>query len=338
MGQITGICGIARELLNPVRNSFDQSLQMTEYPSKSMRATLTRANLATENRSIVLLTGETGCGKDYLARYIHSHSSRSGGPFYCINCAAIPSELAESELFGHEPGAYTNAVRRKRGMLELAEGGTLLLNEIGELSSLMQAKLLTFLDTFSFTRLGGEKSISVNTRLIAATNRDLWAEVKDGRFRKDLYYRLNVIAIRVPPLRERQEDIPLISSKILADLCKEMQFMTVPKVHSEAIKALCRYAWPGNVRELRNVLERSLIMSKGNNVRLSHLRIGVLEGRSESPKIVPGRSIYEVIEEIERRMIDDTLSRANGKKQEAAALLGMSRFALARRMTKLGIS
>ncbi|MHB8203906.1 MAG: AAA-type ATPase lid domain-containing protein, partial [Desulfomonilaceae bacterium] len=189
-----------------------------------------------------------------------------------------------------------------------------------------------------FTRLGGEKSISVNTRLIAATNRDLWAEVKDGRFRKDLYYRLNVIAIRVPPLRERQEDIPLISSKILADLCKEMQFMTVPKVHSEAIKALCRYTWPGNVRELRNVLERSLIMSKGNNVRLGHLRIGGLEGRSENLKIVPGRSIYEVIEEIERRMIDDTLSRANGKKQEAAALLGMSRFALARRMTKLGIS
>ncbi len=338
LGQITGICGIVRELLNPVRNSFDQSVQMTEYPSESMRATLTRANLATESHSIVLLTGETGCGKDYLARYIHSHSSRSSGPFYCINCAAIPSELAESELFGHEPGAYTNAVRRKRGMLELAEGGTLLLNEIGELSPLMQAKLLTFLDTLSFTRLGGEKSISVNTRLIAATNRDLWAEVKDGRFRKDLYYRLNVIAIRVPPLRERQEDIPLISSKILADLCKEMQFMTVPKVHSEAIKALCRYAWPGNVRELRNVLERSLIMSKGNNVRLSHLRIGVLEGRSESPKIVPGRSIYEVIEEIERRMIDDTLSRANGKKQEAAALLGMSRFALARRMTKLGIS
>jgi DNA-binding NtrC family response regulator len=223
-------------------------------------------------------------------------------------------------------------------MLELAEGGSLLLNEIGELSSLMQAKLLTFLDTFSFTRLGGEKSISVNTRLIAATNRDLWAEVKDGRFRKDLYYRLNVIAIRVPPLRERQEDIPLISSKILADLCKEMQFMTVPKVHSEAIKALCRYTWPGNVRELRNVLERSLIMSKGNNVRLSHLRIGGLEGRSENLKIVPGRSIYEVIEEIERRMIDDTLSRANGKKQEAAALLGMSRFALARRMAKLGIS
>ncbi|MGO9736219.1 MAG: sigma 54-interacting transcriptional regulator [Desulfomonilaceae bacterium] len=186
--------------------------------------------------------------------------------------------------------------------------------------------------------LGGEKSISVNTRLIAATNRDLWAEVKDGRFRKDLYYRLNVIAIRVPPLRERQEDIPLISSKILADLCKEMQFMTVPKIHSEAMKALCRYTWPGNVRELRNVLERSLIMSKGNNVRLSHLRIGGLEGRSENLKIVPGRSIYEVIEEIERRMIDDTLSRANGKKQEAAALLGMSRFALARRMTKLGIS
>ena len=278
-GQITGICGIARELLNPTLNSIDQPIEMTEYSSDLMRATLAKANLATDSNSIVLLTGETGCGKDYLARYIHSHSSRSGGPFYSINCAAIPSEIAESELFGHEPGAYTNAIRRKRGLLELAEGGTLFLNEIGELSPLMQAKLLTFLDTFSFTRLGGEKSISVNTRLIAATNRDLWAEVKDGRFRKDLYYRLNVIAIRVPPLRERPEDIPLISNRIVGSLCKEMQFMTTPKIHSEAMKALCRYSWPGNVRELRNVLERTLIISRGNNIRLSHLRIGGIEGR-----------------------------------------------------------
>ncbi len=264
-GQITGICGIARELLNPTLNSIDQPIEITEYSFDLMRATLAKANLATESNSIVLLTGETGCGKDYLACYIHSHSSRSGGPFYSINCAAIPSEIAESELFGHEPGAYNNAIRRKRGLLELAEGGTLFLNEIGELSPLMQAKLLTFLDTFSFTRLGGEKSIRVNTRLIAATNRDLRAEVRDGRFRKDLYYRLNVIAIRVPPLRERPEDIPLILNRIVGSPFKEMQFMTTPKIHSEAMKALCWYCWPGNVRELRNVLERTLIISRGNN-------------------------------------------------------------------------
>ncbi|MGC8602289.1 MAG: sigma 54-interacting transcriptional regulator [Desulfomonilaceae bacterium] len=336
--QITGICGIARELLNPGRNSFSPSLKMPEYPSEAMRATLRKVNLATESRSIVLLTGETGCGKDYIAYCIHNYSSHSIGPFYSINCAAIPPELAESELFGHEPGAYTHAIRRKRGLLELAEGGTLLLNEIGELSSLMQAKLLTFLDTFSFTRLGGEKSISVNTRLIAATNRDLWAEVKEGHFRKDLYYRLNVIAIKVPPLRDRKEDIPIISNKIVAELCKEMQFMSIPKIHPEAMKELCRYDWPGNVRELRNVLERSLIISKGGNVRLHHLHIGGREKPLENVRVVPGRTIYEVIEETERRMIDDALNRANGKKTEAAAVLGMSRFALARRMAKLNIT
>lgn len=336
--EISGICGIARELLDPGPNSYDPSVEISEYPSEAMRATLAKANLATESNSIVLLTGETGCGKDYLARYIHSHSSRAMGPFYSINCAAIPSDLAESELFGHEPGAFTNAVRRKRGMLELAEAGTLLLNEVGELSTIMQAKLLTFLDTFSFTRLGGEKSISVNTRLIAATNRDLWAEVKEGRFRKDLYYRLNVIAIRVPPLRDRVEDIPFISNEILVDLCKEMQIVTVPSIDSEAMKALCRYSWPGNVRELRNVLERSLIISKGKDVRLGHLRMGVIEKHSEIPDSIQGVSLYEVIEDIERRMIDEALNRAKGRKQEAAALLGMSRFALARLMTKLGIN
>ncbi|MGC8659183.1 MAG: sigma-54 interaction domain-containing protein, partial [Desulfomonilaceae bacterium] len=337
-GEITGICGIARELLDPVPNSYDPCVEINEYPSEAMRATLVKANLATESNSIVLLTGETGCGKDYLARYIHNHSSRATGPFYSINCAAIPSELAESELFGHEPGAFTNAVRRKRGILELAEAGTLLLNEVGELSTIMQAKLLTFLDTFSFTRLGGEKSISVNTRLIAATNRDLWAEVQEGRFRKDLYYRLNVIAIKVPPLRDRVEDIPSLSNKILTDLCKEMQITNVPTIDPEAMKALCRYSWPGNVRELRNVLERSLIVSRGKSIRLGHLRMGVVEKHSDIPDLIHGVSLYEAIEDIERRMIDEALKRGRGRKQEAAALLGISRFALARLMTKLGIN
>ncbi len=170
-GKMSGICGIARELRNTPSTLCGEPPNAGEYQSEAMRSTLAKADIAAETSSIILLTGETGSGKDHLARYIHDRSSRNGGPFYSVNCAAIPEELAESELFGHEAGAYTGAVRKKRGMLELAEGGTLLLNEIGELSPLMQAKLLTFLDTFSFTRVGGEKNITVNTRPIAATNR-----------------------------------------------------------------------------------------------------------------------------------------------------------------------
>ncbi len=304
-----------------------------------MRSTLAKADIAAETSSIILLTGETGSGKDHLARYIHDRSSRSGGPFYSVNCAAIPEELAESELFGHEAGAYTGAVRKKRGMLELAEGGTLLLNEIGELSPLMQAKLLTFLDTFSFTRVGGEKSITVNTRPIAATNRNLSNEVSEGRFRKDLFYRLNVLSINVPSLRERQQDIQIIANQILRCLCNDMQFPSVPKINFDAMNALCSYSWPGNVRELRNVLERALIISRGNTIRIGHLGIRdtTLPTAPERLGVPSGRSLYDVIGDTERFLIEDALVRSNGKKHEAARLLGISRFALVRHMIKLGL-
>ena len=176
----------------------------------------------------VLLLGESGTGKDYLARFIHNHSSRAEGPFFAINCAAVSPELAESELFGHESGAFTGARGRKRGLLELAQQGTLLLNEIGELLPALQAKLLTFLDTRSFTRVGGEVNVSVDARLIAATNRDLEKEVSEGRFRNDLFYRLNVLSIRVPALRERIEDIPILAREIIALLVAEMDLSYTP--------------------------------------------------------------------------------------------------------------
>ena len=338
-GQITGICGIARELVKPFSTTFCESPPIIEYQSDAMRSTLAKADLAAESNSVILLTGETGSGKDHLARYIHDRSSRSGGPFYAINCAAIPAELAESELFGHEAGAYTGALRKKRGMLELAEGGTLLLNEIGELAPLMQSKLLTFLDTFSFSRVGGEKSVTVNTRLMAATNRDLRKEVDEGRFRKDLFYRLNVFGIEAPPLREREEDIPIITNSILTRLSKEMQLSSVPKINLDAINTLRSYTWPGNVRELRNVLERALIMSRGDTIRIGHLGLGQTEGVGSLRKLsVPsGSSLYDVIGETERVLIEDALGRSGRKKQGAASLLGISRFALVRHMTKLGI-
>ncbi|MFH0957221.1 MAG: sigma 54-interacting transcriptional regulator, partial [Pseudomonadota bacterium] len=339
-GKITGVCGIARELVKPFSNTSDRSLSIDEYSSSAMRSTLSKADLAAEANSVILLTGETGSGKDHLARYIHDRSSRFGGPFYAINCAAIPAELAESELFGHEAGAYTGAVRKKRGMLELAEGGTLLLNEIGELAPQTQSKLLTFLDTFSFARVGGEKKITVNTRLIAATNRDLWTEVSDGHFRKDLFYRLNVFDINVPPLRDRLEDIPVITNSILKRLCKEMQLSSVPGINSLAMKALRSYAWPGNVRELRNVLERALIISRGNTIFVDHLSLEHTEPITALEELtVPlGRSLYDVMGETERRIIEGALDHSGWKKQKAARLLGISRFALVRHMTKLGIS
>jgi DNA-binding NtrC family response regulator len=225
-------------------------------------------------------------------------------------------------------------------MLELAEGGTLLLNEIGELAPLMQSKLLTFLDTFSFSRVGGEKSVAVNTRPMAATNRDLRKEVDEGRFRKDLFYRLNVFGIEVPPLRQREEDIPIITSLILTRLSKEMQLSSVPKINLDAINALRSYTWPGNVRELRNVLERALIISRGNPIRVDHLGLGQTEcvGASEKLSVPSGRSLQDVVKETERLLIEDALGRSVRKKQEAARLLGISRFALVRRMAKLGIS
>ncbi len=338
-GEIIGICGIVRELADPLSISSGYSPTISEYKSESMLSTLAKANIAAETNSVLLLTGETGSGKDHLARYIHDRSSRSNGPFYSINCAAIPPELAESELFGHEAGSYTGAVRRKRGMLELAEGGTLLLNEIGELSPLMQAKLLTFFDTFSFTRVGGEKVVSVNMRPIAATNRDLHKEVSEGSFRMDLFYRLNVLSINVPPLRERLEDLTTIANQILIRLCEKLHINSLPRIQSNAIEALRNYSWPGNIRELRNVLERGLILSRGQTICIGHLGLGKSElSQDPEAQMQPERSLYEAIGDTERRLIENALRRATGKRHEAARLLGISRFALTRHMVKLGIN
>ena len=267
-GRVIGLCGIARDVTE--RKQALSVVPATDelYPSETMKVTLAEALRAAETDSMILLTGESGSGKDYLAQYIHDHSRRSSGPFFSINCAAVAPELAESELFGHEPGSFTGAKGRKRGLFELAEGGTLLLNEIGELSVRLQAKLLTFLDTKSFTKVGGERMVTVNARLIAATNRNLEQEVKEGRFRADLYYRLNVLAIRIPPLRERIEDIPVIVRQILGQLVAEMQLLYVPEIDEKAMDKLRRYRWPGNVRELRNVLERAAHPVERRNITM----------------------------------------------------------------------
>lgn len=330
-GEIDGVFGISRDITDRKRVELsDQAAIESAYPSTAMQNTLRQAMIVAQRDSIVLLLGESGSGKDWLARYIHNHSSRAGGPYFGLNCAAISHELAESELFGNEKGAFTGAIGRKRGLLELAEGGTLLLNEVGDLPLPLQAKLLTFLDTHKFTRVGAEKEVSTNARLIAATNRDLDKAVEEGTFRRDLFYRFNVMRIDIPPLRERAEDIPVLAKEILSRLAAEMQFSSVPTLDTSTLEALKRYHWPGNVRELRNVLERTLILwdQKHFDVVLP----GSTEQQSEwGMKLeLNGRTLREVTEEITRSMIVDALQRCNGNKKEAAKRLGIARDSLYR--------
>jgi len=308
------------------------------YPSQAMQSTLAQARSAALTGSIVLLLGESGSGKDFIARYIHEHSRRSHGPFFAVNCAAVADEIAESELFGHEPGAFTGAQGRKRGLLELAQDGTLLLNEIGELSPRLQAKLLTFLDTRSFTRVGGEKQISVNARILAATNRPLEKEVEKGGFRADLYYRLNVFAIEVPPLRERVNDLPVLSEEIIAQISLEMGLPEIPKVDPAAMTYLMGRSWLGNVRELRNVLERALILSATGSLEVSSFSTGDTGREWVYAVTFPtDRSIHAVAEDVKRSLIKEALRRSNGSKTEAARLLCISRFALAHQIKALAM-
>ena len=325
---VTGILGIVRDITG--RRKVEAISTAEAYPSPAMALTLHRAKMAAQREATILLLGESGSGKDYLAKYIHDNSSRSSGPYFSVNCAAIAPELAKSELFGHEKGAFTGAFGRKRGLLELAESGTLLLNEIGELSLPLQAKLLTFLDTRKFTRVGGEKEISVNARLIAATNRDLESEVEEGRFRRDLYYRINVFSIDVPALRERREDIPILIRELLAYLCKELQFHDMPFIDPSTINTMKNYDWPGNVRELRNVLERCLILSHGKEVSLKALDLGNKDFCPEAEASFTVSSKFEgsfndVVRELKIFLVSDALRRSKGNRQGAAKLLGISR-------------
>jgi transcriptional regulator with PAS, ATPase and Fis domain len=300
LGKISGIYGSFVDMDEITEFVPIPSFDSYEYPSQIMRETLTEAHLVAGSGSTVLLLGESGSGKDFLATYIHDHSDRAEGPFQSINCAAIPSDLMESELFGHEKGAFSGATQLKRGLIEHAHGGTLFLNEIGELSLPLQAKLLTFLDSRSFRRVGGEKQVNVSTRIIAATNKDLERDVHDGRFRDDLFHRMNVFAIRIPSLRERKEDIPILVNNLLQRLAKEMGLHTVPKLPASALDKLLHHDWPGNVRELRNVLEKAVIRS------------GI---RQKMAGPIEGSAVDRSLSSTSRQMGQDNLSRQNTKGQ-----------------------
>lgn len=337
-GYVIGICTMAREITERKRMAPEVRVRTENYQSRTMRATLSKAQVAAETDSIVLLQGESGSGKDFLARWVHDHSSRAEGPFFAINCAAVAKGLAESELFGHERGAFTGAVARKKGILELAEGGTLLLNEIGELDLALQAKLLAFLDTRSFLRVGGQVHIHVNARLIAATHRDLDIECAEGRFLRPLLYRLSVFPIDVPALRERPDDIPILTEEIIQKLATEMQLSCVPVIDPDHVRALTQYHWPGNVRELRNVLERSLMLWHGGRFNLT-LPVTCADDREWSHTIqyVEGQTLREVTDEVTKSLCTEMLQRCRGNKKETARLLGISRDALYRYMRRMDI-
>ncbi len=344
-GRIVGICGIGRDTTERTQIEAESKAEAGHYPSKAMRETLRQLGMVAKSDSVVLFLGESGSGKDYLARYLHTQSKRAGGPFISINCPALPSELVESELFGHEAGAFTGANGRKRGLVELAEGGTLLFNEIGDLPLRLQSRLLTFLDTAEFRRVGGEKSVSVNARIIAATNRNLKKEVEDGNFREDLFHRLNVFRIQVPPLRERREDIPLLVQEILESLVRRLGLTHVPRVGLEAIEALSTREWLGNVRELRNFLERGIIFS--DKKRITALDLGLQkidpvqtvenDDISVILRLSETGSFQNAINEAKRRLLAASLRHSGGSIKGAAELLKLSRDSFVHHMRTLGV-
>jgi NtrC-family two-component system response regulator AlgB len=302
-----------------------------ESASPVMQRALATAQQAAGSDATVLLTGESGTGKNVLARAMHSWSRRAQGPFITIACTTLAEHLLESELFGHVKGAFTGAWKDKPGRLEAAEGGTVFLDEVGELPAELQVKLLRFLEEHRFERVGGSQTIAVDVRIIAATNRDLEAAVHSGRFREDLFFRLNVIGIRIPPLRERMEDLPALIGHILENLCLRYERGAV-QLADDARQALMSYRWPGNVRELVNTLERAVVLARGEVIRAEDL-----PDRLVAPAaIAPAPATALSLEELERHHIEQVLADAETL-EEAAARLGINPTTLWRKRKRYGI-
>jgi transcriptional regulator with GAF, ATPase, and Fis domain len=302
--------------------------------SPRMREVYRLLRRAAASDSTVLLRGESGTGKEVAARVLHRESPRAARPFVAINCATLSENLLESELFGHEKGAFTGAVARKTGKAEAAEGGTLFLDEIGELPLPLQAKLLRFLQEREFERVGGTRPIRVDVRVVAATNRDLEKAVREGTFREDLFYRLSVIPVRLPPLRERREDIPMLASHFAA-LTSQRQGRPLPGFTPEARACLLRHDWPGNVRELANAVERAIVLGEGGLIRPEDLPETVLESGSQ-----PGSGLgkyHETLHETKKRLIHAAVAEAGGNMTRAAALLGLQPTYLHRLINKLDL-
>ncbi|HEY5599382.1 MAG TPA: sigma-54 dependent transcriptional regulator, partial [Candidatus Manganitrophaceae bacterium] len=323
--------------------------------SQAMQEVFAKIRSLADTRTTILIQGETGVGKELVAKALHFNSAVRGRPFVAINCAAIPEGLLESELFGHERGAFTDAQSRRIGCFELANRGTLFLDEIGDLSPSCQAKILRALQEKKFMRLGGTETVASDVRLIAATNKDLEEEIRKGRFREDLYYRVNVIPIHLPPLRERKEDIPLLIKFFLEKKARE-ESAPPKKISKKALEALIQYDWPGNIREMENVIEQMWMLSstetigpedipltlqkQGGTLHVQDRTLHVKEKRADIQEITfaEGVSLERAVEEFERKWILQALKKCDDVQTRAARLLGISRRILKYKMDALGIS
>ena len=334
----------AEKLLLTIRHALERS--RLERENRELRAKSIRANeilgssppvvrlkeqiqVAGPTNGWVLITGENGTGKEMVAKQLHVHSKRAEGPFVEVNCAAIPEELIESELFGHEKGAFTGAIAQKRGKFELANGGTIFLDEIADMSLRTQAKILRILQEHKFERVGGLDTIEVDVRVIAATNKSLEKEIQEGKFREDLYYRLNVIPFHVPPLRERREDIAVLVKAFAEEFCVESGAKPKP-VTGRALALLQSYAWPGNVRELRNLVERLVLMTPGPRIRAQDLPEELRSGAR--PAEMAGASLDDARREFERRFLLARLEENGWNVSRTAEAIGLARESLSRKM------
>jgi two-component system, NtrC family, response regulator HydG len=304
--------------------------------SQAMVSLLETVAQVAPSEAVVLITGESGSGKEMIAGAIHSNSLRSEGPFIKLNCAAITETLLESELFGHEKGSFTGAYRKKEGCFRQAHGGSLFLDEVSEMSLGMQAKLLRVLQEKEITRVGGEEIIKVDVRVIAATNRELMKEIEAKRFREDLYYRLNVVTLKVPPLKDRKDDIPLLAQHFLKSFSEKNQ-KTIKGFTPQAMDRLIRYNWPGNVRELMNAVERGVVLTRNDYIDemdIPFVKDNETESRALPAKVDPSNIS---LEEVEKSTILRTLESANGNKSEAARRLGITRRTLHKKLKKYGV-
>ncbi len=321
-----------RMLRKKLRNEFE--IDSIVAKSAPMQEVLETVRQVAPTRSTVLITGESGSGKEVIAQAIHKLSGRKGA-IMAVHCAALPPTLLESELFGHEKGAFTGAVEQKKGRFELADNGTLFLDEIGEIEPQIQVKLLRVLETRTFERVGGVEQVFTDTRLISATNRDLRNMVAEGKFREDLFYRLDVVNIHIPPLRERQEDIPILV-KTFIDEFAEDNGKGQQSISEEALNALCNYKWPGNIRELRNCIERMVVLSRGPLLQLDNVPVGIRGGNIDALAAISSPTLD--LDRNEKMLILKALEECNGNRTNAAEKLGISRRTLHRKLKEYSIN
>jgi len=319
-----------------LRESVQERYKTLIAESPRMREVVDTLRKAARSNSTILLLGESGVGKEILARSIHSWSPRASKPFIAVNCVALSDQLLESELFGHEKGAFTGAYQQKKGLLEVAQGGTIFLDEIGDMKPSLQAKLLRVLQDREFERVGGTQSIKVDVRVIAATNQDLKEAIKDGRFRKDLFFRLNVVGVTIPPLRERREDIPALAKFFVGWYGKDLKRPEF-EINKKAIEALRQYDWPGNVRELANVIERAIVLANGNAITVADLTLETPDTDGRSIDAIMLLQFHESVEHFKRLRLQEAISKAGGSKTKAAQALGLQPTYLSRLCKQMGI-